>query len=63
MNLDTVSRKHRIELEQIVNNLLRTLRKAKVNDEALREKLRALQTELADTRRESFDQKHAATRW
>jgi hypothetical protein len=55
MNLDTVSQKHMNELELLVNNLLSTLRKAKVEDDTLRDNLRALQTELEETRRRRFD--------
>jgi hypothetical protein len=43
------------ELELLVNNLLSTLRKAKVEDDTLRDNLRALQTELEETRRRRFD--------
>lgn len=56
MNLETISRKQLIELEQCVQELLSLMRKTKVGDDSLRESLKSLEQKLGDDRRRRFDE-------
>ncbi|GAB4528996.1 MAG: hypothetical protein OHK0046_48510 [Anaerolineae bacterium] len=56
LNLEHISRKHLNDLERSVQNLLDTMRKAKLRDEPLQKSLRLLEQKLGETRRERFDE-------
>ena len=54
-SLEQVSPKHLNDLERCVQDLLATMRKAKLRDEPLQESLRLLEQKLGEARRERFD--------
>jgi hypothetical protein len=56
MDLETVSQKHVNELEQLVKELLITMRKARLHTEPLAENLRLFEQQLGDIRRKRFDE-------
>ncbi|MDX1990817.1 MAG: hypothetical protein SF029_00410 [bacterium] len=59
MNLEPVSTKHMNEMEQLVNQLLDTMRKAKLQDNPAYRSLQQLGQELGESRRNRFDSKHS----
>ena len=56
MNLETLSRKQRNDLEIHVSALLVTLRKAKLQNDPLAKSLEMLEQQLGDDRRQRFDE-------
>lgn len=59
MNLENVSSKTINTMEQLVNQLLETMRKAKLNDDPSYAVLQKMGQELGKVRRDRFDQKHS----
>ena len=59
MNLEPVSSKHINELEQLVTQLLATMRNAKLNEDPVYASLQALEQNLGQSRRDRFDETHA----
>lgn len=55
MNLETIPPKHLADLERLTRELLDTMRKAKVRDQALIEQLRGLESAVEKVRRERYD--------
>jgi len=55
VNLAPVSSKHLSELEQLVSQVLATMRKAKLSDETIYATLQEFEQELGSTRRDRFD--------
>lgn len=55
MNFESLSQKHRNDLEQQVRQLLVTVRRAKLENAPLIEALEALERDLEQDRRERFD--------
>lgn len=56
VSLEHISPKHLNDLERSVQDLLATMRKAKLRDEPLQESLRLLEQKLGEARRERFDE-------
>lgn len=56
VRLEHISPKHLNDLERCVQELLVTMRKAKLRDEPLQESLRLLEQKLGEARRERFDE-------
>lgn len=56
VSLEHISPKHLNDLERSVQDLLATIRKAKLKDEPLQESLRLLEQKLGEARRERFDE-------
>jgi len=59
VEIQNVSKKHLIELEQSVRHLLDMLKKTKLHQEPIVESLKALEQELGEARRQSFDAKNS----
>ena len=55
MNFELVSDKQLHEMERLTTELLLVMRKAKLQDESLYERLKTLETEAGNARRERFD--------
>ncbi len=56
MGLEHISPKHLNDLEHCVQDLLATMRKAKLRDEPLQQSLKLLEQRLGEARRERFDE-------
>ncbi|MCC6614300.1 MAG: hypothetical protein IT320_12535 [Anaerolineae bacterium] len=56
MNLDTVSDKHLHELEQLTQELLQVMRRAKLLDEPIAKSLRLLNAQAEQARCKRFDE-------
>lgn len=56
MELDSVSEKHRNELEQQIKQMLKLMRTAKMHDRPIYVALQELELELGEMRRTRFDQ-------
>ena len=59
MELDPISSKHIGELEQMVHQLLLTMKKADLQGEPLFASLQEFERELEKTRRSRFDEGHS----
>jgi beta-galactosidase beta subunit len=59
VDLEPVSAKHLNELEQLVTQLLATMRKAKLTGDPIYTSLQAMEQTLGQSRRDRFDENHA----
>jgi hypothetical protein len=55
MELDSVSEKHRNELEQQITQMLKLMRTIKIHESPIYADLQALEQELGEARRKHFD--------
>lgn len=59
MNLESISPKQISEIEQLVSNLLNSMRKAKLNEDQIYVMLQQFEKELGEMRRQRYDEKHS----
>jgi hypothetical protein len=59
MDLDSLSPKHSNELEQMITNLLKTMRSAKLQNLPVYAALQQLEQELAEARRNRYDKENS----
>jgi len=62
VSLEHISPKHLNDLERSVQDLLATMRKAKLRDEPLQEALSVLEQKLGEARRARFDEANSEYR-
>jgi hypothetical protein len=59
MDLSNISSKHSNELEQLITQLLKTMRNAKLQDTPLYAELQLLEQSLGELRRNRYDEKNS----
>lgn len=59
MDLSNISTKHSNELEQLITQMLKTMRNAKLQDSSLYAELQALEQALGELRRNRYDEKNS----
>ena len=59
MDLSEISPKHCNELEQLITQMLKTMRNAKLQDSPLYAELQALEQSLGELRRDRYDEKNS----